>query len=138
MSGVYKRIKILMKHLDNRYDPYMQNEYFKALRSVIDMSCRGQHEFKVDSVKKVLIVTGRNINFFNDKPYEEMEPEEHPFTEDIAEKVFEELLKVALDKVDPEFKNREEEQRQKEYNKRKRSYLTTKLFGQSMNFIREA
>jgi len=135
--GVYSRVKILMKQLDNRYDPYKQNEYFKALRKVIKMSCRGEHEFNIDSVKKVFIVTGRNINFFNDKPYEEMEPEEHPFTEDIAEKVFDSLLEVALEGVDQEFKNKEKEQKQREYDKRKKTYLNTKLFGQSFDFIKE-
>ena len=137
MTGIYIRVEALMDHLDDKYKKWRQSLYFRAVREVIPMSCREFHEFEVDRDRKVFKVTGRNINFFNDSEYDEMDPEEHSFSEETALELYKSLQKVAMEDIDLEFKSKEEEQKQVEYEKRKKSYLNKKIFGQSFDFIME-
>jgi len=136
MTGVYARINSLLKYLDDGYDRWRCHLFYKAVNKAIPFEFREKHEFKVDSVKKTILITGRNINFFNDSVYDEMS-KEYPLPEEEAEKLFKYLQAAALEDIDQEFKKKEEEQRQSAYDKRKKSYLNTKLFGQSFDFIME-
>jgi len=130
MLGVYKRINTLLTYL---IPPYSTESFdvWAALahpgNRVLDLAHKYEQTFEVDVDRKVFIHKGSE-SLFNKEDITTME---YPLYEKKAQEVYEALHKLALKKIDAEYT----EQENKERERLKSSYLNTKLFGQSMDFI---
>lgn len=132
--GVYRRINTILKFLNSHhYDS--AHEIWSALSHPHNRVLTMEHLFDlsccVDEKEKLFIYGGRDSVF--DESVISKKVYMIPLPEDLADKVYEALQGVALKKIDSEYVEEENKERER----KKRNYLNQKLFGPSISLIME-
>lgn len=135
MSGIYTRINKLLEYVaptyaSNAFDLWA--ELAHPNNKVLPLEHLSDARFSIDETKKTFVYSGTH-NIFNKVSEEDRITREFLLTEDLAEKVYEAIQRVALQKIESDYK--EEETRLRTL--KKKAFLNKKIFGQSFDFITE-
>lgn len=136
MLSSFQRLSKLVDYLNIESNQNDKSFLYAKIRDVCErtftLDYRQYQDFRVDPIKKYLIHTGRDYNFFAEEYSDEM-IKEYSLSEDNCNKLWVVLQKLAMEMVETEYQEKEKREREIE----KKTYLNTKLFGQSIDFIME-
>lgn len=96
---------------------------------------REKNYFKYDKMSDEIVCQGWSEDYHYGDSYNEIE-ERHPIVE-VGEKVYKTLMDKALSQAEREYDREQEEKKRVEKIKAVKTYLNTKVFGQSIDFILE-